>query len=71
MRKNRARYYRKYVLRMTQSEMAGLFKISQQAYAQKEKGIRDFKMEEMTTFRDRVSIIIPEVTVDEIFFASE
>lgn len=71
MTKHRARHFRKNVLKMTQSEMAGLFKLSQQAYAQKENGIRDFKMDEMETFKERVSIIKPDVTVDEIFFASE
>lgn len=68
MSKNRVRHFRKNVLNKTQAEMGEYFDISQQAYAQKENGARDFKMNEMEKFKILVMREGVYVSIDEIFF---
>lgn len=51
-----------------QSEMADLLGVSRQTYWNKEIGRRAFNDKEKELFRDEVRKVLPDVTIDDIFF---
>lgn len=59
--------YRK-ALGFTQKEMATKFGISRQAYYRKEKGYVSFNDKEKLTLKNMIKEILPEITIDELFF---
>lgn len=65
--KTRVKGYR-VMLGLTQKEMADVLGLSAQSYYLKENGRVKFTYDEMRIFRDRVQTIIPDVTIDDIFF---
>lgn len=65
--KTRVKGYR-VMLGLTQKEMADVLGISAQSYYLKETGQVRFTHDEMRVFRDKLRGILPEVTVDDIFF---
>nr|WP_240186068.1 transcriptional regulator [Enterococcus faecalis] len=65
---NRIAGYRK-MLGKTQADMAKIFKISTQAYWQKEKRIISFSDEEKMLFKKMLQVHFPNITIDEIFFS--
>lgn len=65
--KTRVKGYR-VMLGLTQKEMADVLGISTQSYYLKETGQVRFTHDEMRVFRDKLRGILPEVTVDDIFF---
>lgn len=65
--KTRVKGYR-VMLGLTQKEMADVLGISAQSYYLKETGQVRFTHDEMHVFRDKLRGILPEVTVDDIFF---
>ncbi|EGO5029879.1 transcriptional regulator [Enterococcus faecalis] len=56
------------MLGKTQADMAKIFKISTQAYWQKEKRIISFSDEEKMLFKKMLQVHFPNITIDEIFF---
>ena len=56
------------MLELTQADLAKRLKISRQAYHLKEKGNIPFKDNEKVLIRDLVKSVIPNITIDEIFF---
>lgn len=58
------------MLGFNQQEMANALGISRQAYYTKEKGVVPFSDNEKMIFKEMVSDIIPEITIDKIFFTS-
>lgn len=56
------------MLGLTQADLAKRLKISRQAYHLKEKGNIPFKDNEKVLIRDLVKSVIPNITIDEIFF---
>lgn len=65
--KTRVKGYR-VMLGLTQKEMADVLGLSAQSYYLKENGRVKFTYDEMRVFRDRVRMIMPDVTIDDIFF---
>ncbi|MDZ5560942.1 helix-turn-helix transcriptional regulator [Enterococcus cecorum] len=65
--KTRVKGYR-VMLGLTQKEMAAVLGLSVQSYYLKENGRVKFTYDEMRVFRDRVQTIMPDVTIDDIFF---
>lgn len=65
--KTRVKGYR-VMLGLTQKEMADVLGLSAQSYYLKENGRVKFTYDEMRIFRDRVQTIMPDVTIDDIFF---
>ena len=65
--KTRVKGYR-VMLGLTQREMADILGLSAQSYYLKENGRVKFTYDEMRIFRDRVQTIMPDVTIDDIFF---
>lgn len=65
--KTRVKGYR-VMLGLTQREMADILGLSTQSYYLKENGRVKFTYDEMRVFRDRVQTIMPDVTIDDIFF---
>lgn len=65
---NKIAGYRK-MLGLTQSDMAKEFKISIQAYRQKENGNTPFSDKEKVDFKAMLLGIFPNITIDEIFFS--
>lgn len=65
--KTRVKGYR-VMLGLTQREMADVLGLSAQSYYLKENGRVKFTYDEMRIFRDRVQTIMPDVTIDDIFF---
>lgn len=59
--------YRK-VTGMKQADMAKLFKISRQSYWNKENGRTPFTDEEKVIFRNEVAKVIPDISLEKIFF---
>lgn len=55
------------MLSMTQVDMARKFGVSRQAYYLKEKGQTPFSDKEKVIFKDLISTIFPDITIDEIF----
>lgn len=53
---------------MKQSDMAKQFNISRQSYWNKESGRTPFTDEEKMIFKEEVAKVIPEITLEEIFF---
>lgn len=53
---------------LTQSQMASKMGISRQSYYAKETGKTPFKDSEKKLFRDLIRNLIPNITIDEIFF---
>lgn len=64
---NKLAGYRK-MLGYTQSSLAKEMNISKQAYYMKEKGVTPFSDAEKIWFRDKLRVIFPSITIDEIFF---
>jgi DNA-binding XRE family transcriptional regulator len=64
---NRIVGYRK-MIGLTQKEMAKKLGISEGTYRNKEKGKVSFKDGEIRIFFDLVHKVIPEVTINDIFF---
>lgn len=56
------------MLGFNQQEMANVFGISRQAYYTKESGQVPFSDKEKLIFKEMVSQIFPEITIDQIFF---
>lgn len=56
------------MLGLTQADLAKRLEISRQAYHLKEKGNVPFKDSEKVLIRDLVKSVIPNITIDEIFF---
>lgn len=52
----------------TQQDLADLFGITKQAVSQKERGVTRFSEKEMIVIRDLVREVIPNATIDDIFF---
>lgn len=52
----------------TQKDVAKLFGISIQAYSSKERGKTQFKDSEKIIIKNELQKIIPNITIDEIFF---
>ncbi len=65
--KTRVKGYR-VMLGLTQKEMADVLGLSAQSYYLKENGRVKFTYDEMRVFRDKVQTIMPDVTIDDIFF---
>lgn len=65
--KTRVKGYR-VMLGLTQKEMADVLGLSAQSYYLKENGRVKFTYDEMRVFRDMVQTIMPDVTIDDIFF---
>ncbi|MGV3174873.1 helix-turn-helix transcriptional regulator [Aerococcus suis] len=59
--------YRK-MLGLTQEEMASIFGISRQSYGLKESGKTPFNDREKIIFKQLVQEIMPDITIDQIFF---
>lgn len=55
----------------TQQDLADIFGITKQAVSQKERGITRFSEKEMIIFRDLVRQVIPNATIDDIFFSQK
>ncbi|MBT2731661.1 transcriptional regulator [Carnobacterium sp. ISL-102] len=53
---------------MKQSDMAKLFNISRQSYWNKENGRTPFTDEEKIIFKNEVAKVIPEISLEKIFF---
>lgn len=66
--KNKIAGFRK-ILGMTQKSMAEVFGISLQAYWQKENGRTPFSDKEKVLFKERLKVIFPDITIDDIFFS--
>lgn len=59
--------YRK-MLGFTQAEMADIYGISRQSYQLKESGKISFRDDEKIVFKNLLQEIIPNITIDDIFF---
>lgn len=57
------------MLGCTQQDMAEKLDISRQAYYMKESGKVPFSDNEKVIFKSLVSELIPEITIDKIFFS--
>ncbi|SEQ46818.1 DNA-binding transcriptional regulator, XRE-family HTH domain [Ignavigranum ruoffiae] len=64
---NKIARYRKF-LGYTQADMAKIFNISIQSYSRKERGIVPFADKEKILFKNMVSKLFEEITIDDIFF---
>ncbi|MDN5373105.1 MAG: hypothetical protein PWR19_2151 [Carnobacterium sp.] len=53
----------------SQQDLAKIFGISKQAVSQKERGVTRFSEKEMVIIRDLVREVIPNATIDDIFFS--
>lgn len=67
MIKNRVKGYR-CMLGLTQKDLAKLLDLSSQSISNKERGFTSFNDEEKILFRELVKEIIPDITIDEIFY---
>lgn len=59
------------MLGMRQSDMAKLFNISRQSYWSKENGRTPFSDNEKIVFKNELMKIIPNITIDDIFFRNK
>lgn len=66
--KNKLIAYRK-LIGYSQGEMAKVANICLTSYNQKENGKKDFTQTEMKLIADEIKESIPNLTIDEIFFA--
>lgn len=57
------------MLGFTQAEMAEKFKISTQAYRNKENNLTAFNDQEKMYFKKMLRQIFPNITIDDIFFS--
>lgn len=57
------------MLGLKQSEIASQMNISRQAYSQKENGKIPFKDSEKIFLKNKLKILQPNITIDEIFFS--
>ena len=67
---NKLAGYRK-MLGKTQEDMAFIFRISRQAYSNKEKGKTPFKDDEKQLIKELLQPLFPDITIDEIFFSDK
>lgn len=67
MIKNKVKGYRT-MLGLTQKDLAELLDLSSQSVSNKERGFTSFTDEEKLVFRELVKDIIPDITIDEIFY---
>lgn len=67
MIKNKVKGYRT-MLGLTQKDLAELLDLSSQSVSNKERGFTSFTDEEKVVFRELVKDIIPDITIDEIFY---
>ena len=56
------------MLGLTQQDLANKLGISRQAYSLKEKGKTSFSDSEKILIRDLVSEVVPNISIDSIFF---
>lgn len=56
------------MLGLTQQDLANKLGISRQAYSLKEKGRTPFSDSEKILIRDLVSEVVPNISIDSIFF---
>ncbi len=64
---NKVKGYR-YMLGLTQKEMGNRLGISKETYIKREKGEIDFKDSEKVIFRNLLSSLFPDITIEQIFF---
>lgn len=64
---NKVKGYRN-MMNEKQSDWAALLSINRVTYNRKEKGIINFTDKEKIIIKDHVSKIIPNITIDELFF---
>ena len=64
---NKVRGYRN-MLNLSQSDMGRILGISKQSFSLKERGKVKFTLEEMRKLKEQFSSILPNITIDEIFF---
>lgn len=67
MIKNKVKGYRT-MLGLTQKDLAELLDLSSQSVSNKERGFTSFTDEEKLVFRELVKDLIPDITIDEIFY---
>ncbi|MDO4775430.1 MAG: helix-turn-helix domain-containing protein [Aerococcaceae bacterium] len=67
MEANKIKGYRK-MIGYNQKQMAETLGITEVTYRQKENGQQEFKHSEMKEFQKAIKLILPSITVDEIFF---
>ena len=53
----------------TQQDLANMFGVTKQSISQKERGISRFSDKEMIVIRNLVKEVIPNVTIDDIFYS--
>lgn len=56
------------MLGLTQKDLAELLDLSSQSVSNKERGFTSFTDEEKLVFRELVKDLIPDITIDEIFY---
>ncbi|WP_027701800.1 hypothetical protein [Metaclostridioides mangenotii] len=61
--------YRRFI-NATQADMAAVAEICLTSYWLKEKGKRPFKQEEMNKIFRHIKMKIPDITIEELFFAN-
>ncbi|MGY0400711.1 helix-turn-helix transcriptional regulator [Carnobacterium jeotgali] len=55
----------------TQQDLANMFGVTKQAISQKERGVSRFSDKEMIVVRNLVREVIPNATIDDIFFSQK